>query len=66
MAFIGCGRFKGAYLFIRKVGAVILTPWLIVPRVVEVDVPAVKVNEGGEKVDERWQKNQQLYLVELV
>ena len=51
MTFIGCTRFSGAYLFNKKVGAAIFTPWLIVPWVVEVDEPAVKVNEGGEKID---------------
>ena len=51
MAFIGCGRFSGAYLTIKKFGAAILTTWLTAPWVVEVDETSVKVNEGGGKTD---------------
>ena len=51
MEFIGCARFSAAYMFNKKAGAAIFTPWLIVPRVVEVDEPIVKVNEDGENTD---------------
>ena len=51
MEFIGCARFSVAYLFIKKAGAAIFTPWLIVPWVVEVDEPIVKVNQAGDKTD---------------
>ena len=51
MAFIGCARFSGAYMFNKNVGATIFTPWLTVPSVVKVNEPAVKVNEGGGKTD---------------
>ena len=51
MAFIGCGRFSGAYLSINKASASILTTWLAAPWVVKVDEPTVKVNEGEGKTN---------------
>ena len=51
MQFIRCRRFSGACLSVKKAGAAILTTWLTSPWVVEVDEPAVKVNEGGGKTN---------------